>query len=247
MMYQPSLANKLVSSMPDSAFLALWLEGPLQSWGASSKFYNRTTLDFPTKSAMYGMVLAAMGRSGEQQEFLKSLNGSLDVFACSTSKNGEISKLEDFQMIGAAYDSNDPWGKLMTPKKGDGRSPTGVTGAKLVYKEYLECAAFGVVMEIPIELKDKIVNAFQEPVFDLYLGRKCCIPSDFILKRSCQTKEEAITEIEAIIEQKALKKVFTVKDGRDENADDILTLKDKPLSFGLDKSYLQREVSIFFC
>jgi CRISPR-associated Cas5-like protein len=38
----------------------MWLEGPLQSWGDHSKYGRRDTLTFPTKSAIYGMILAAM-------------------------------------------------------------------------------------------------------------------------------------------------------------------------------------------
>lgn len=43
------------------AWLALWLDAPLQSWGFESRFDRRHTAMFPTKSGVLGLVLAAMG------------------------------------------------------------------------------------------------------------------------------------------------------------------------------------------
>ena len=42
-------------------YLALLLDGPLQSWGFSSRFQRRTTGLHPTKSGVIGMICAAMG------------------------------------------------------------------------------------------------------------------------------------------------------------------------------------------
>ena len=36
--------------------LAFYLDAPLQSWGASSKFQHRQTNSFPTKSAVVGLL-----------------------------------------------------------------------------------------------------------------------------------------------------------------------------------------------
>ncbi len=36
--------------------LLLWLEAPLQSWGADSRFGRRATLPFPTRSGVLGLV-----------------------------------------------------------------------------------------------------------------------------------------------------------------------------------------------
>src|SRR5690348_6365503 len=47
--------------MSDIAYLALLLDGPLQSWGFSSRFQRRTTGLHPTKSGVIGMIAAAMG------------------------------------------------------------------------------------------------------------------------------------------------------------------------------------------
>ena len=54
----------------DTRWMLLWFEAPLQSWGADSKFSRRDTLEYPTKSGVLGLVLCAMGASGEQKDLL---------------------------------------------------------------------------------------------------------------------------------------------------------------------------------
>ena len=53
----------------ETAYLALVLDGPLQSWGFASRFQRRTTGLHPTKSGVLGLVCAAMGLAkGSPQE-----------------------------------------------------------------------------------------------------------------------------------------------------------------------------------
>ncbi len=44
--------------LSDNRFLALRLEGPLQSWGFDSQYSRRSTGLMPTKSALAGMCCA---------------------------------------------------------------------------------------------------------------------------------------------------------------------------------------------
>jgi CRISPR system Cascade subunit CasD len=65
--------------MSDRAHLAMILDGPLQSWGYSSRFDRRTTGLHPTKSGVVGLICAAMGLakgSAEEQEVLDQLNAA---------------------------------------------------------------------------------------------------------------------------------------------------------------------------
>ena len=47
--------------MSDRAYLALYFDAPLQSWGYASKFDRRTTLAHPTRSGVIGLLCAAAG------------------------------------------------------------------------------------------------------------------------------------------------------------------------------------------
>lgn len=99
------------------SYLLLWLEGPLQSWGADSKYYNRTTLPFPTKSGILGLLCCASGRSGEQKEWLEHMSGySMTVRAYVRTQCGQPVRnpiLRDFQMVGSGYDLADLWQNLL--------------------------------------------------------------------------------------------------------------------------------------
>ena len=59
-----SIAGGVKNEYP---FLLLWLEAPLQSWGVDSKFGRRDSIHFPTKSGVTGLLLCALGASGEQR------------------------------------------------------------------------------------------------------------------------------------------------------------------------------------
>ena len=100
--------------------LLLWLEGPLQSWGADSRYGARTTLPFPTRSGVLGMLCSATGRRGEQRDWLAHM-ASLGQTVRSYTRvhNERIYKapiLVDFHMVGSGNDSDDPWQNLHTPK-----------------------------------------------------------------------------------------------------------------------------------
>lgn len=59
----------------DTAILRLTLSGPLQSWGDRSKFWNRQTQAFPTKSGIIGLIFCALGLGGPQKENLQLFQG----------------------------------------------------------------------------------------------------------------------------------------------------------------------------
>ena len=54
--------------LTDTAYLALLLDAPLQSWGYESRFQRRTTGLHPTKSGVIGLICAAMGLAKGSEE-----------------------------------------------------------------------------------------------------------------------------------------------------------------------------------
>ena len=129
----------------DTQYLLLWLEAPLQSWGSDSKFGRRDTLPFPTRSGVLGLVLCAMGASGEQHEFLARmapLRQTVISYAhARKNDNGQPEKrasdvlLRDFHMVGSGYDDNHPWQTLHIPKTVEGKKAVG-GGTKMTYRYY---------------------------------------------------------------------------------------------------------------
>jgi CRISPR system Cascade subunit CasD len=239
----------------DTKYLLLWFEAPLQSWGSDSKFGRRDTLNFPTKSGVYGLFLAALGASGPQIDLLETLSGytqdivSYSSFSSVKNKNtgeGEIRKnrlplLIDFHMVGSGYDDKDPWEKMLTPKKSDGGTAVG-GGSKMTYRYYLQDAHFSVIQELDTDLAADIAHALQEPVYDIYLGRKHCVPTDFVYRGVYDTKEECFFEAGRIADEKQLTRDFSVIDGFSDG--DHLVINDVPLQFGEWKKYRERTVTI---
>ena len=65
-----------------SAVLVLRLAGPMQSWGADSRFTRRSTEAFPTKSALVGLLGALIF----QREDIAKQEADLSEFETTLSE-----------------------------------------------------------------------------------------------------------------------------------------------------------------
>jgi CRISPR system Cascade subunit CasD len=226
----------------NTRYLLLWLEAPLQSWGSDSRFGRRDTLNFPTRSGILGLILCALGASGEQRELLERF-GAFTQTVYSFMVRQRESLLCDFQMVGSGYDDTDPWLSLLIPKTSEGKKAVG-GGTKMTYRYYLQDARFGVILEFPEDLSDQVVSALQNPVFDLYLGRKDCVPTDFIYRGVYHSADEAVAELDRIAVEKSLIPDFKVISGDFPEEGDVMTLNDIPVQFGTEKKYRDRRVTV---
>jgi CRISPR system Cascade subunit CasD len=132
------------------SILLLQLAGPLQSWGAGSRFARRTTEPAPTKSGVLGLLAAALGR--ERTADLSDLAALR--FGVRVDQRG--TPLRDFQ---TAHDID--------------------TGAAFPVSErfYLADAVFVAAVEGPHEQLTALDQALRRPGFLPYLGRRSCPPS----------------------------------------------------------------------
>jgi len=231
-------------------YLLLWLQAPLQSWGSDSKFGRRDTLNFPTRSGVMGLLCCALGAGGEQKEllaeFLPFKQTVISFVRCKNErKTAREPLLRDFHMVGSGYDDKDPWQTLLIPKTADGKKAVG-GGTKITYRYYLQDAFFAVVIEVPSEKAEMLTQALQQPVWDLYLGRKSCVPTDLVYRDCFATDNEAIAHASTIAQEKSLLEDFRVTDGEHEGdeGDEVLTLNDVPICFGEHKVYQDRRVTV---
>ncbi|MBT1171796.1 type I-E CRISPR-associated protein Cas5/CasD [Bifidobacterium sp. MA2] len=137
--------------------LLLQLAGPLQSWGASSRFIRRETCTEPTKSGVLGMLASAQGRTREDPiEDLLGLS-----FGVRVEQRGRV--IRDFQTE-----------KSMTRKRGS-RDYDKVM--PLTYRYYLADARFLVAVGAESrETLEALDHAIRSPKWPLYLGRRSCPP-----------------------------------------------------------------------
>lgn len=233
-------------------YLLMWLEAPLQAWGYDSRFGRRESLDFPTKSGVLGLLCCALGYAGKQREWLAHWADRDMVVRAYTPQDlkgkptPRLPMLRDFQMVGSGYDVADPWQSLLIPKKSDGGKAVG-GGTKMTYRFYLQAMAFAVAIQGPRQELEELEAALSNPVWDLYLGRKNCVPTEFIAQGIHLDRDSALQYADhfAADPEKAIQRVasFGVVQG-EHDGDEVITLNDVPVQFGPNKQYRDRQVTI---
>ncbi len=160
--------------MSAEACLALLLDAPLQSWGHASRFERRTTALHPTRSAILGLVAAALGidkyadDEAAQLARLAPLRLTTVTLPRRTTRNQElpIRRLEDYHTVTGI-------------RRASGKVAPDATVQ--TYRHYLLDARFGALLEGPDALLAEIAAALRNPVWGVWFGRKCCLPASPVL------------------------------------------------------------------
>ncbi|MDA1278312.1 MAG: type I-E CRISPR-associated protein Cas5/CasD [Verrucomicrobia bacterium] len=160
--------------MSANACLALLLDGPMQSWGHTSRFERRTTALHPTRSGVLGIIAAALG---------------IDKHA--PDEAAQLARLDALRVITVKFDKRDRRGReLPIQRLEDYHTVTGIRRASgkvdkdatvQTYRHYLLDARFGVMIEGPPALLEEIAAALRNPKWGVWLGRKCCLPASPVL------------------------------------------------------------------
>lgn len=130
--------------------LTIRLSGPLQSFGNEATFTRRTTAKYPSKSAIIGMLSAALGYRRDDAR-ITELNAL--KFAVRIDQPGRT--MTDYQTV--------EW-KTST--------------RKITYRDYLQDAVFVVAVGSEHDqLIDTLKAALQHPKFQLFLGRRANVPA----------------------------------------------------------------------
>lgn len=130
--------------------LTIKLTAPLQAYGNEASFERRTSWPAPSKSAVVGMIAAALGMRREDER-IKSLNDL--AYAVRVDQIGKT--MTEFQTV--------EW------KPGT---------RKLTYRDHYQDAVYvAAVGSEDEELIGKIEYALKHPRFQLYLGRRACPPA----------------------------------------------------------------------
>lgn len=140
--------------------ILLKFSGPLQSWGTSSKFNDRETDLYPSKSAVVGIIAASFGYGRDEDDKIQKIN-EID-FGVRIDDQGRL--LKDFQIV-ATYKN----GKL---------DKNFVTN-----RYYIEDATFlCAISHEDDKFVEDIYNALKSPFWQGYMGRKSCpLPYDFLI------------------------------------------------------------------
>lgn len=140
--------------------LLLRLCGPMQSWGTQSRFSERDTDREPSKSAVVGLLCAALGRGREEPvDDLAAL-----VMGVRVDAEGHIER--DYHTAGG--------GGAGIARASGARSENAV----LSNRYYLADADFLVGLEsTDSAFLERLQDALRNPHWQIFLGRKSFVPS----------------------------------------------------------------------
>ena len=162
--------------------LVLRLEGALQSWGERARWDFRDTSLMPTKSGVIGLISCAMGLQRNSERIIDMFNKlSMGVRA---DRSGIL--LQDFHTVTDERNSLIRANHVKT--KG---SATIITP-----RQYLQDACFTVVLSGDLELLQEILAVLLKPVWQIFLGRKNCVPSRPIFEQLSDTYESIADALE---------------------------------------------------
>lgn len=151
-------------------YLTFQLYGVLASWGEQAVGESRHSATHPSRSAILGLLAAALGIKREQEQALKQLSDSV-AMGFKVIHNGLV--LKDYHTIQVPAD--DRKAKHRYTRRDELRSEK--IGTVLSSREYRQDALSLVAVwlnegtDYTLEILEQ---ALKQPKFQLYLGRKSC-------------------------------------------------------------------------
>jgi CRISPR system Cascade subunit CasD len=200
------------------AHLALYFDAPLQSWGYASRFDRRTTLPYPTRSGVLGLLCAARGVDRHDTAGLARLAG-LRLTVVALRQRG---RLVDYHTVGGGYDEKRERQHICRKASG------GVGSTVQTRREYLEDARHGAIVCGTSVLVSEFASALANPRWGVWLGRKACIPASPVFQGVFDDEAAALAKLRqvsgAAAIERIVREVTLFADGDD-------TIMDVPLDF----------------
>lgn len=174
----------------ETAYLAIRLQGPLQAWGFESQYNRRNTGLMPTKSAIMGMCLAALGVDRGSELEKKWLDEAVKFQLLTLAIPRTIQRYGDKKSMLPVRRITD-YHTVQNTKTADGK----IKDTHLTYRQYLCDAEFACVLSGSSESIRLLANALENPVWGLWLGRKACIPTAPVFAGLYAAREEALNAL----------------------------------------------------
>ncbi len=233
------------SEHPANGCLGFLLDGPLQSWGTASRFQRRGTNHHPSKSGIAGLLAAALGvpkgsaRERETLAAIAALRLTSVSLPRSRARRSEAAyvprlsrRLRDYHTVGGGYDKTTH--AQFIPRKASGGPKE---NAVVTEREYLMDARFGVLLEGNQPALETIAAGLHNPIWGIWLGRKCCLPASPIAPVLGDSMNAVF---EQLLKQAGLPVLPLTQFEREvevEQLDDVqATFNDQPVSFGNGRS-----------
>lgn len=172
-------------------YLVLRFDGLFQSYSFIGTEKVKLTSQFPTKSAVVGLLGCAMGIDRKARKDLSELSKS---FRMAVRCDRTVHKVMDFQLVSG---KTNPVGVHVAVDSllNGGRKES--VSNKLIDKEYLSDTGYTVLLEGTPEFLEKCEKAVRDPKWMYVLGRYNCIPSIPIYAKkgeSCYVEGESFED-----------------------------------------------------
>lgn len=226
--------------------LAFYIDAPMQSWGAASKFTYRETNSFPTKSALIGLIAGALGIDKHQASEAALLQPIADLKLTTVrlvKPERSPSRMNDFHTVGAGYTpingrDNSSWQAMMCNHKASGgvKKTNGSPDGVITHRSYLTDARFVALWEGDQATLLQVQSALLDPVWGIWFGRKTCLPASPLTPTLAETRQDAFDKLlqslpgmePAPLEQFEYQEEVTT----DQTADGTFYQSDQPVAFG---------------
>ncbi|TGL35340.1 type I-E CRISPR-associated protein Cas5/CasD [Leptospira koniambonensis] len=151
-------------------YLIFRLYGPLSSWGDIATGENRHSFSYPSKSAITGLIAAALGIKREEEEKHLELSDSIN-FGVKVWSRGTL--LRDYHTIQTPPNK----GKITYSTRKDELREKAELNTILSSRDYYTDALYDVSVwkRKGSLLLNEMEEALKSPRFPLYLGRKSCV------------------------------------------------------------------------
>jgi CRISPR system Cascade subunit CasD len=176
-------------------YLVFQLQAPLSAWGETAVGEFRPTANYPSESALLGLLAAALGIRREEEDAHAALRRGYG-FAIGVLSSGRL--LRDYhtaQVPGRVSLKNRPHNS----RRDELNLPKEELNTILSTRDYRQDAASLVAVQVrdgaPYALSD-VAQALAKPRFTLYLGRKACPPA-LPLNPQIIAAENALTALQA--------------------------------------------------
>ena len=153
-------------------YLNFQLYGVLASWGEQAVGESRHSATHPSRSAILGLLSAALGIRREQEQALKCLSDSVAI-GFKVLHSGLILKDYHTVQVPAEDKKNKHYYTRRDELARSGKRPNTVLSSREYRQDALALAAVWLNEQANHSLEE-LEQALKKPQFQLYLGRKSC-------------------------------------------------------------------------
>ncbi|VTP17596.1 CRISPR system Cascade subunit CasD [Phytobacter ursingii] len=151
-----------------SQYLVFQLHGPMASWGVDAPGEVRHSHELPSRSALLGLLAAALGIRRDEEERLNHFNRHYAFLLCA-SKNPRWAR--DYHTVQMPKEVRKAHYFSRREELSDPELLSALISRRDYYTDAWWMVAIAVTPDAPYSL-EQLRDALQHPIFPLYLGRK---------------------------------------------------------------------------